>query len=60
MALTNKARAATELGRLKPTAAMQMAATLYIASKVRMPPKRSARAPPSGRIMLPPNTQAAV
>ncbi|MNH16308.1 hypothetical protein D3C79_759440 [compost metagenome] len=60
MALTNKAKAATELGRLKPTAAIQMAATVYIASKVRMPPKRSASAPPKGRIRLPAKTQAAV
>ncbi|MNV91179.1 hypothetical protein D3C71_1856470 [compost metagenome] len=60
MALTNRARAAVALGRLKPTAAMPTAATLYIASRVRMPPKRSARAPPSGRIRLPAKTQAAV
>ncbi|MNC72152.1 hypothetical protein D3C75_1231680 [compost metagenome] len=60
MALTNKARAATELDKWNPTAAMQIAATAYMPSRVRMPPKRSARAPPSGRMRLPPNTQAAV
>ncbi|MNN95236.1 hypothetical protein D3C81_2140070 [compost metagenome] len=60
MATTNSARATKELGRLKPTAAMHTDATVYIASRLRMPPMRSARAPPSGRIRLPAKTQAAV
>ena len=60
MATTNSARAAVELGRLKPTAAMQNAATVYITSSARMPPMRSASAPPSGRSRLPAKTQAAV
>ncbi len=60
MATTNRPRAAIELDKWKPTAAMQMAARVYTISRLRMPPMRSARAPPSGRIRLPAKTQAAV
>ncbi|MNV86616.1 hypothetical protein D3C71_1806660 [compost metagenome] len=60
MAVTNRASATVELDRLKPTAAMLSEATLYITSRERIPPMRSAKAPPSGRIRLPAQTQAAV
>ncbi|MNR43055.1 hypothetical protein D3C85_1616400 [compost metagenome] len=60
MATTNSARAAAELDRLKPTTVRHSEATVYITSRVRMPPMRSASAPPSGRSRLPANTQAAV
>ena len=60
MATTKSASAVAALSGRKLTMTSTSAAMPYMMDKARMPPMRSASAPPTGRTSEPANTQAAV